>query len=844
MLGVDAWCELAAEAAALPDAATRDALLEAVVLLGMTPAERRELAARIVRRADPAGRLLHTVVERAHASSDPRYAVRPPATPRQMDAALELSHELLAGSPESLAERLASSQTAVLAALPPDAAGGLVLGLLEQAAHLHDLGARGETLSAIGYLCYHLSLERLPVARVLLVGALLEIESPEVELDVAWILGRVAASRLVAGCADAIRQGTKPSQVVRLLARTAELRQRNQALASPPSIEPVAGPPLAPAPPAPAPPAPAPSRGRGLRLPRSRAESGRGGFRLESLGLKRWRSGQPELAALGQSEPARVATRTAYPRIDVDSHQARPEVAVVDEPFDVTVGLARRKDPTLTQTGALAFAVGTQVELELVLVYDPGSLVAQGETRLRLTVTDADPDPSATLTFVARWGEDLPPERRIGVHYLRDGQLVGIAWRSFVVVDDPSDVATAPVPEARESALLDLAPLLGADLPDLILSVCRSDGAASGRFVWTAYPGASGVTVPDAPRTADLEGDLQGFVVELRRGIQFSKGAADDYLELAGRAARIGRAIPAGVRAALRAVVTDPGRTTAPSVLLLTEELSLPWELAALDPPLETPWGGRSPFLGAHAAIGRWPLSEHKPRPTPRASVAVRRAAVLTADYTGVTGWAKLDNAVAEAADVARLFTPPAVTVRPGVWEVVDLLRGNPPAEVLHVALHGQFDAQGGQEGLVLLGTDGTGDLTPQWRFLTPAQVENGDLDAGPFVFLNACQVGSDKRVLGDYGGFASTLLRIGASGVVAPLWSVDDDVAATLARDFYAATWTGASEEPVSAAEAVRRVRATYTEDAVRAQTPGVTATLVAFQVFGHPRLRLTPGC
>ena len=39
-------------------------------------------------------------------------------------------------------------------------------------------------------------------------------------------------------------------------------------------------------------------------------------------------------------------------------------------------------------------------------------------------------------------------------------------------------------------------------------------------------------------------------------------------------------------------------------------------------------------------------------------------------------------------------------------------------------------------------------------------------LDQGPFVFLNACQVGTDERVLGDYGGFASTLLRIGATGV------------------------------------------------------------------------------
>ncbi|MEZ5093660.1 CHAT domain-containing protein [Nocardioides sp.] len=93
--------------------------------------------------------------------------------------------------------------------------------------------------------------------------------------------------------------------------------------------------------------------------------------------------------------------------------------------------------------------------------------------------------------------------------------------------------------------------------------------------------------------------------------------------------------------------------------------------------------------------------------------------------------------------------------------------------------------------------------------------------------------------MLGDYGGFASTLLRIGAAGVVAPLWNVKDDVAAAVARAFYAATLT--ADRPVPAAEAMRAVRASYTEEAVRAGTDGQHPTLVAYQVFGHPRLRLT---
>ncbi len=45
-----------------------------------------------------------------------------------------------------------------------------------------------------------------------------------------------------------------------------------------------------------------------------------------------------------------------------------------------------------------------------------------------------------------------------------------------------------------------------------------------------------------------------------------------------------------------------------------------------------------------------------------------------------------------------------------------------------------------------------------------------------------------------------------------------------------------------MSAAEAMRALRATYTEEGVRAaEDPALHATLIAYQVFGHPRLHLT---
>jgi hypothetical protein len=529
-------------------------------------------------------------------------------------------------------------------------------------------------------------------------------------------------------------------------------------------------------------------------------------------------------------------TRQAYARLDVASGTDRPDVVVLDQPFQVTVGLQARRDRGVVSSAPVAFAAHETVELEAVLLYDPDSLEVTGSPRSTLTVSELDPFPSVVFTCTAKYGDDLAQQRRLGLQLLRDRHVVAVAWRTIVAVDSAADVATAPEVPRRDVTLLDLDPLLGDEPPDLVVSVCRAD-AGSDTFVWTAYAADPAISVPDLPSSSTLDGDVAGFATETRRSIQFSADPAKDYLGLAGRARRIARAVPEGVQDAVRAVVEAPGRTGAPAVLLLTEELTVPWELASFDPPLASSWGGASPFLGAHAAISRWPLTEHKPRPTPRSSVSVHQGAVLTADYTGVSGWGRLDSAKAEAAEVAGLFDPPATSVKPEIWVVMDLFRGTPPGDVVHVALHGQYDAQGDQEGIVLLAPSPAGGATAQ--FLTPAELENGRLDQAPFVFLNACQVGTDERVLGDYGGFASTLLRIGASAVVAPLWNVRDDVAATFAKSFYAATLSAADTVPL--AEAVRALRATYTEEGVRTGTPGLHATLIAYQVFGHPRLRLT---
>lgn len=797
---VEGWIELADVLTACPDRGTTDRLAAALPGLGLSRSERHGLGAAIVRRSDPAGQFLHHLVAGAPTTAEERPRVPATTDEAAMERALALADRLEA-EPGLIAGLARESALPVLAALPAPRAGTLVRSLI---------GGRDEQAREAAVIVAEWApMTHLP-AEDLVRGAA-GLSEPELDA-LAAVLDRAPRLRVLRSLAAALSASPSPS-----LARLVELLAAR------------------------------------TRYATYGAHEGWAGAAPDEVGEDHvWRGGDPQRpAGAGPEGGAEAGTqadggvqasgRTAYPRLDLGTGTGRPDVVVVDEPFTVTVGLGPRPSHGIVSSGALPAGE----PLDVVLTYDPDSLSVEGPHRHSLVPTAERPYPTVDVTVVARYLPDPPATRRIGVYYLKGAQVVGVAWRRFVAVDELNLVESALAPPDSERTLIDLGALLGQDAPDLVLAVCRADTGAGDRWVWSTYAADPDLPVTDAPEVATLDGEVAEFATATRRAIQFSTNALADFLTLAGRAQRIGWSIPAAVHAALTAVLTAARSrgpdAPAPTVLLLTEELVIPWELGAIQPAVTTPWGGSSPFLGAHVAISRWPLTDRRPRPVPRTSVDVRTVAVVTADYSGVPGWGRLEAALAEADDVVRIFEPAALRVAPELVTVIDLLRGSPAAELLHVALHGQFDQAGEQEGLVLLDRSADGSVRPQ--FLTAVQIETGTLSGGPFAFLNACQVGSDEKVLGMYGGFASTLLRIGASGVVAPLWNIDDHVAADVAREVYAVVLQPSADgtpPDVSVAEAFRRVRARYTEEAVRAQTPGATATLIAFQVFGHPRLRL----
>lgn len=523
--------------------------------------------------------------------------------------------------------------------------------------------------------------------------------------------------------------------------------------------------------------------------------------------------------------------------------------------FTVTVGLRADADGAVVIMGPMDLPA--DIELQVAVQFDPIAFVLVNPSSTEtLRRTPADPWPSAEFRFVALAGPELLAARSIGVKFLRNGQVVGFGSRALVVrsvgdaladstQSNPSAVVTAARTRDPEAGRLDLREFAG-DEVDLVLLIQRSADVAGARLVFTANSRHADIEDQAKPVTEELKGESKSGTTpqqigqEARLKVATTSDGEDLFAWLTDLGVRI-FSLPAEIRVAVRAAVAK-GTAAAPArILLFSEEPYVPWELAVDPDGWPSAMGTTAPFLGAHAAISRWFLGEvppPKPRPVP--SMDVREKALVTAHYDGVVGvmkWGALPEAEAEVENLAVVLAPGVAIVPPSLHDVLKLLDGTPPADLMHFALHGNFDPLGIQGGLILLRTDG-GKTTAQ--NLQENHVIGKKLGQEPFVYLNACQVATGgSATFGGYGGLAAAFLTAGAKGVLAPLWNIQDGTASALASEFY---HLAAGDERLPAAEILRRFRARYTPEAVGGGEPNANATLIAFQLFGHPGLRLFP--
>jgi len=510
----------------------------------------------------------------------------------------------------------------------------------------------------------------------------------------------------------------------------------------------------------------------------------------------------PPPPAPGAGQPA--GTRTAYARLDC------PDEVVVGEEFALLVGIG--PDPASGVAGGPMQLPGGEYRLTVQVVAEGFRLAAGESWRNQLPVSDQAPYPRVVLHLTAEPQQRNVRAAMVQVQYSIDGQVVGLGVRSLAVLGHADLAGQEPVPPQDPGVNLTVP--TGAVPADLTVTIKL--GEQPGRLLWT-FQSPHPLDLPDAPVPGDIGDDAEAFARRLILQVNQREGRVDLYDFLVGTGNQLAELVPAELWALLQAAA---GRVAPapPTVLLLSEEPHVPWELACLDPPLDP---AAPPFLAAQAVVGRWVAGVRRPPLPPPLRTPADAIAVVCGRYENVPGWRRLEAAEAEAAELRSRYQAEAVDAV--LEEVRRCLRQEPVADVLHFAVHGNYDPGGGQDGLILT------DRRP----LDPAVVMARPLRGTPFVFLNACQVGTGGRILGDYAGMARAFLWAGAAGVVAPLWSVADTVAKDLALRFYGEVFAGTPP-----AEALRRERAAFSDGAA-----GISGVHVAYQFFGHPAMRLVRG-
>lgn len=536
--------------------------------------------------------------------------------------------------------------------------------------------------------------------------------------------------------------------------------------------------------------------------------------------------GREETAVGEDAENPPDVAWSAYPLLRCVSQ------VVAETPFPLVLGLAPQQQEGVTgERLELPDPELGPYQLDVDLSADGFRLEGHGiHLRRSLVVSTATPYPSVTVSVVAERDRDLVSQRSIMAMYSVRGKPFGHASRTVTVIASAAEAAPSAAVEEPTAGGIDEAVLAGERAPDLTLRITKGNRRAPGSLVWTLVSPHPVPLDPQDPedRRSDLGGEAETFASELLQAAGSRTGKPlYDHLRGAGRRDIAGK-IPGWVVQTLRDVTARCGERR-PRVLVASDEPYVPWELAVLEPPVAAADG--SPFLGAQVVLGRWiPGAHNRPPASPtRLEVEVGETALVGCSlYPEVHGFRRLE-AAEEEVEALREITTPYHAVEGLHAEVSACLDGNPPADVLHFALHGTFDHPVHGSGLVLVSEVPEKPGSYHIEMLTREQVLARDLRRHPFVFLNACQVGAGDEVLGDYGGLVEGFLYAGASAVIAPLWKIDDAVAKEVALDFYREVFGG--ELP---AEVLRRERARFRGE------EGQSGTCLAYQFYGHPELRM----
>ncbi|MGY1712509.1 CHAT domain-containing protein [Geodermatophilus sp. SYSU D00758] len=458
--------------------------------------------------------------------------------------------------------------------------------------------------------------------------------------------------------------------------------------------------------------------------------------------------------------------------------------------------------------------------------------------RAPLLVPQNDPDAEdAEVRFVVRADPVATDVTRVlEVSYEYEGNVCGRAWRQVLVGSVQPPRPVAPV----QTGGTGIQPPPSSTAPHLGVDVINRQGGAE--LEWTFHSRYPDLTFPTGKVTTRLtEGSAEEFAVLLAAEVTGARRSPLLRSTLMG----VGRAITAVLPVQFWKLLDEAWSKAAaageqPQLLLTTNEPYVPWELAWLDEDFVDasllPQGMDGGWLGQFWSVGRWvaptPTARGGDRPPqpPSTDIDVQRMVVAVGDYASDTRLRELPEATAEGNDLALTYDALRIVANEDSMDQLlsdRLTRGGEPfhPDVVHIAAHGQVSLNAQQYSGVVLSGSG--------KRMSPITVLGSKFDVTqPFVFLNACQVGTAGSILSTYGGMPGAFLGEGCRGYLAPLWDVDDDVARAFATEFYRETLR--SQRPV--ADVLRELRSRFGTD----WAPG-SATPLAYVFYGHPALVLS---
>ena len=543
-------------------------------------------------------------------------------------------------------------------------------------------------------------------------------------------------------------------------------------------------------------------------------------------GLDSFRTPPATASAQGENDGATVQ---AFPLL------LAPEKVTVGKSFDLEIGLSETPAIGVTSTGQLVLRVAdgaTMIPVELQVVAE-GFDAPQGWRRT-LEVKVAEPTKARVNVALVPQPQDGPVRlTSLLVHFVAGGVSCGAASRNIVVEStagsahgpDPRGVSWIGAEGPPGPVVIGQAPLA----PDIEMDIGKPDGNAAQGSYLCVIRNAHGVPVPDKPLEIKLGSDAQTFAKLLIDKVsQWSSNILVDNL-LNGIGQTVADRLPQEFWDVLRsvaAVVKDRPIT----FQLNSSEPYVPWELALVDPPIDT---ARPPFLGAQLAMGRWIVGDRGIAAPPQLTRSVKAMAVMAGMYMIQSALRPLPEAIAEAKALAQSYsTMPAIPLDCTSANLKLLLDAaltynlDPVGgvECVHFAGHGEVDPTRPGDAAIYL-SDGNA-ITPIFFRRTAL----GKTHA-PFIFLNACMVGTAGEMLGGLGGFPGNCLAGGFVGLVAPLWAVNDGVARSFALEFYNQAFTAPGGRTV--AEILRDLRANY-----KSSTP--VPSYLAYVFYGNPHLNL----